>query len=50
MMASVVPAFLEHLSFLGSKANFASGFFDGSSVVAFGAAIFLLVRSRRAAQ
>lgn len=48
LLLSGVSSFLEHFAILGTSTNFAQGFFDGLSVVACGAAIVLLIRSRRA--
>jgi hypothetical protein len=45
--SSSIASFLEHFAILGPATNFVMGFFDGLSVVAFGAAIFVLLRGRR---
>jgi hypothetical protein len=47
-LASSVSSFLEHFTILGTATDFARGFFDGLSVIAFCVAIFVLVRTRRA--
>jgi hypothetical protein len=49
-LASSVSSFLEHFAVLGTATDFAIGLFDGLSVVAFCVAIFVLVRSARAAR
>ncbi len=49
LLLSGVSSFLEHFTVFGDATNLAQGFFDGLSVVACGAAIVLLVRSRRRA-
>jgi hypothetical protein len=49
LLLSGTSSLLGHFSLLGSSTNLAQGFFDGLSVVACGAAIVLLVRSRRRA-
>jgi hypothetical protein len=49
LLLSGVSSFLGHFALLGGSTNLAQGFFDGLSVVACGAAIVLLVRSRRRA-
>jgi hypothetical protein len=46
LLASSASSFLEHFAILGTATEFARGLFDGLSVVAFGVAIFVLVRSR----
>lgn len=46
LLASSVSSFPDHFALLGTATDFASGFFDGLPVVALGAAIFILVRSR----
>jgi len=48
LFASSVSSLLEHFALLGTATDFGRGLFDGLSVVAFGVAIFVLVRSRRA--
>lgn len=48
LFASSLSSFLQHFALLGTATDFATGLFDGLSVVAFGVAIFVLVRSRRA--
>ena len=50
LAASSVSSFLETFTVFGSATAFASGVFDGLSVVAFCAAIAILVRSRAARQ
>lgn len=47
LLLSGVSSFLGHFAVFGSSTNLAQGFFDGLSVVACGAAIALLIRSRR---
>jgi hypothetical protein len=47
LLLSGVSSFLGHFALFGDATNLAQGFFDGLSVVACGAAIVLLVRSRR---
>jgi len=47
LLLSGTSSFLGHVAFLGDATNLAQGFFDGLSIVACGAAIVLLVRSRR---
>ena len=47
LLASSVSSFLEHFAVLGTATDFTRGFFDGLAVVAFGVAIFALIRSRR---
>jgi hypothetical protein len=49
-LASSVSSFLEHFALLGTATEFATGLFDGLSVVAFCVAIFVLVRGARAAR
>ncbi|MBN1138000.1 MAG: hypothetical protein JXM73_15530 [Anaerolineae bacterium] len=44
---SALSSFVGHLALFGDATNFAQGFLDGLSVVACGAAIVLLARSRR---
>ena len=44
LFAAAVSSFLEHVTLLGPATGFVRGFFDGLSVVAFAAAIFVLVR------
>jgi len=50
LLASSVSSFLEHFAIFGTGTGFTRGFFDGLSVVAFGVAIFVLVRSGRTTQ
>jgi hypothetical protein len=50
LLASGLSSFLAHFTILGTAADFIRGVFDGLSVVAFGVAIVLLVRSRRGTQ
>jgi hypothetical protein len=45
-----VSFFLEIFTIFGDGTDFARGFFDGLAVVAFGVAIFVLVRSKRKQQ
>lgn len=47
LFASSVSSFLEHFAILGTATDFATGLFDGISVVAFAVAIYVLARSRR---
>jgi hypothetical protein len=47
LLLSGVSSFLGHFAIFGGSTNMAQGFFDGLCVVACGAAIVLLVRSRR---
>jgi hypothetical protein len=47
LLLSGVSSFLGHFAIFGGATNMAQGFFDGLCVVACGAAIVLLVRSRR---
>ena len=49
LLLSGVSSLLGHFALLGNATNLAQGFFAGLSVVACGAAIVLLVRSRRRA-
>jgi hypothetical protein len=49
-LASSVSSFLEQFAVLGTATDFATGLFDGISVVAFCVAIFVLVRGRRTTQ
>lgn len=49
LFTTSISSFLEHFNVLGTATNFFGGFFDGLSVVAFGAVIFLLIRNRRTA-
>lgn len=46
LFTSSISSFLEHFTVLGAAAFFFSGFFDGLSVVAYGVAIFLMIRSK----
>ena len=48
LLASSVSSFLEIFTLFGTATDFVRGVFDGLSVVAFGVAIFALVRSRAA--
>jgi hypothetical protein len=50
LLASSASSFLGRFAILGTATDFASGLFDGLSVVAFAVAIFVLVRSRGATQ
>ena len=47
LLASSVSSFLAHYAILGTATDFTRGIFDGLSVVAFGVAILVLVRSQR---
>ncbi len=47
LFASSISSFLEHFVLFETATDFARGFFDGLSVVAFAVAIFVLVRSKR---
>ncbi len=47
LLCSSIVSLLDHFAGAGRMANFARGVFDGLSIVAFAAAIFVLV-SRRA--
>jgi hypothetical protein len=49
LLLSSMSSFLGRLDLLGSATNLAQGFLDGLSVVACGAPIALLVRSRQRA-
>jgi hypothetical protein len=49
LLLSGLSSFLGHFALLGGSTNLAQGFLDGLSVVACGAAIVLLVRSRHRA-
>ena len=49
LLLSSMSSFVGHLAIFSGSTNMAQGFFDGLSVVACGAAIVLLVRSRRPA-
>lgn len=49
LLLSGVSSFLGHLAVFGDSTDLAQGFADGLSVVAYGAAIVLLVRSRQRA-
>jgi len=46
LLASSVSSFLQTFTIFGTATDFVSGVFDGLSVVAFGVAIVILVRSR----
>jgi hypothetical protein len=46
LLASSLSSFLDRFAILGTATDFATGLFDGLSVVAFVVAIFVLVRSR----
>jgi len=48
LLASSVSSFLEVFALFGTATDFVRGLFDGLSVVAFGVAIIVLVRGRRA--
>jgi hypothetical protein len=50
LLASSISSFLEHVAVFGTANDFMRGFFDGLAVIAFLAAIFVLVRSRRTTQ
>jgi hypothetical protein len=47
LLLSSVSSLLEYLPLFGSATSFVEGFCDGLSVIAYGAAVFLLVRSCR---
>lgn len=47
LLASSLASLVEHLAVLGTATDFAIGLFDGLAAVAYCAAIFILVRSRR---
>ena len=47
LFASSISSFLEHFPVLGTATDFTRGLFDGLSTVAFGIAIFLLIRNKR---
>ena len=47
LFASSISSFLEHFPVLGTATDFTRGLFDGLSAVAFGIAIFLLIRNKR---
>ena len=47
LFASSISSILEHFAILGSANDFTRGLSDGLSAVAFGIAIFVLVRSNR---
>lgn len=49
LLFSSGSSFLEHIRILGSATDLARGFLDGLAAVTFCVAIFVLVRSRRAA-
>lgn len=49
LLLSGVSSFLGRFSIFGDSTNLAQGFFDGLSVIACGAALVLLVRSRQRA-
>jgi len=49
LLALSLSSFLERFALLGTATSFASGFLHGLAVVAFCVAIYLLVRSQRAA-
>jgi hypothetical protein len=49
LLLTGVSSFLGHFALFGGSTDLAQGFFDGLSVVACGAAIVRLVRSRRQA-
>jgi len=46
LLARSVSSFLETFTIFGTTTDFVRGVFDGLSVVAFGVAIVILVRSR----
>lgn len=48
LLISSISSFLEHFAILGTSTDLARGFFDGLSVVVYGAAILILIRSRKA--
>ena len=47
LLASSAASFLERFPILGTASDFAGGFLYGLAVVAFAAALYLLLRSRR---
>jgi hypothetical protein len=49
LLLSGVSSFVGHFTLLGEATNLGQGFCDGLSVVACGAAIVLMIRSRRPA-
>jgi hypothetical protein len=49
-MASSLSSFFGHFAISGAATDFVQGLLDGLAVVAFGAATFILVRSRRRTQ
>ena len=50
LLASSVSSFLGTVGILGAATDFTQGVLDGLAVVAFGAAIVILVRGRRSAR
>ncbi len=50
LLASSASSVLEHIRILGSSTDLARGFLDGLAAGMFCVAIFVLVRSRRAAR
>jgi len=46
LLCSSIVSLLDHFAGVGRMANFARGLFDGLSIVAFGAAIFVLIAER----
>lgn len=46
LLCSSIVSLLDHFAGVGRMANFARGGLDGLSIVAFGAAIFVLVAER----
>ena len=47
LFASSISSILEHFALLGPANDLTRGLFDGLSAVAFGVAIFILVRSKQ---
>ena len=47
LFTSSISSFLGHFAVLGTAIDFFSGFFDGLSIAAFGAAILLMIPSGR---
>jgi hypothetical protein len=50
LLATSLSSFIGQVAIFGTGTNFIRGFFDGIAVVAFGVAIFVLVRSSRVGQ
>jgi hypothetical protein len=47
LLASSISSFLGHFPVFGASTGFTQGFFDGLSVIAYGAAVLILIRSRK---